>query len=409
MTSFAVLNLLILISCSAQDDAGSQWTRFRGSDGTGIQLNWNDPIVLDSTHIRWKTNLPGTGNSSPVVWGNKIFVTSADDEKNIGYAFAINERDGRIFWQKEFKLTDLRMHSDNKLATASPAVDESQVYFIWYARDKTKLTALAHDGSFKWEAEFSGIEGRHGGGNSLMLTDELVVFTREVEDFSSLKSSWLAVSKQTGETVWELERNSARANSFSTPFLLKSDHQANQLLFASQAHGLTGVDPEKGHVIWERKDLLPARVVASPVYSDGHIVACRKNGALVIDFNQSTNEPADTVGYSLPASISPYVPTPIVVGDLLFLFVDNGTVACVLLETGKLMWKERPAGPIYGSPVCISGNLYCITREGKVLVIRADSNYQLIGIHDLGEGSFSTPVMSNSGMLFRTFSQLISF
>ena len=86
--------------------------------------------------------------------------------------------------------------------------------------------------------------------------------------------------------------------------------------------------------------------------------------------------------------------------------MDNGTVACVRLDTGELLWKERPAGAIYGSPICVGENLYCITKEGEVSVIGADSSYQLKGIYKLGDGSFSTPVMCNFRMVFRTFSKL---
>jgi outer membrane protein assembly factor BamB len=215
------------------------------------------------------------------------------------------------------------------------------------------------------------------------------------------------VDKRTGKTVWERERESATANSFSTPLLVKTGNQLAQLIFASQAHGLTGVDPETGQVLWERKDMLSARVVASPIYSEGLIVVCRKGETLVIELDHSTNQAADSARYSLPPNLSPYVPTPIVVGELLFLFMDNGTVACLRLATGELLWKERPAGDIFGSPVCIDGNLYCMTKAGKVLVIDASSTYQLIGIHELGEGSFSTPVMCRSGMVFRTFSKLM--
>jgi outer membrane protein assembly factor BamB len=119
------------------------------------------------------------------------------------------------------------------------------------------------------------------------------------------------------------------------------------------------------------------------------------------------NQAADSVRYSLPNNLSPYVPSPIVVGGLLFLFMDNGTVACLRLASGELLWKERPAGDLFGSPICVNGNLYCITKAGKVLVIDASSTYHLLGINELGEGSFSTPVMCRSGMVFRTFSQLI--
>ena len=87
--------------------------------------------------------------------------------------------------------------------------------------------------------------------------------------------------------------------------------------------------------------------------------------------------------------------------------MDNGTVACVRLATGELLWKERPAGPIYGSPICVDGNLYCVTKAGEVLVIKADESYELHGVHPLDDGSFSTPVMSVRGMVFRTFSKLM--
>ncbi len=403
-----ILSFLLLIFCSASKAQTYQWTRYRGTDGTGVDSSGSALVTWKETDFRWKITLPGKGNASPVVWGNTIFTTSGDDEKDIGYAFAIDGQCGKILWQKEFRVTDLVMHVDNTLATATPAVDETQVYFIWYSREKTRLTTLAHDGTFRWEAEFGGIESRHGGGSSLVLTEKYVVFTREQEDSSSLKSSWVAVNKLTGTTAWELERESAVANSFSTPLLVKTDNQTEQLIFASQAHGLTGVNPENGQVLWERKEIFPARVVASPIYSNGMIVACRNGGAVVVDLNPSANVPEDTVRYSLPRNLSPYVPTPIVVGGLLFLFMDSGTVVCVKLTTGELLWKERPAGAIYGSPVCVGGNLYCITREGKVLVIRADSSYQLLGTPELGDGSFSTPVMSESGMVFRTFSKLMS-
>lgn len=392
---------------AASDSETFQWTRFRGADGSGVDLYGSAPVSWDSTDFRWEIPLPGKGNASPVVWGNTIFVTSSDDEKDLGYAVALDERNGKMLWKKEFIVTDLSMHPDNNLAAPSPAVDESQVYFIWYSKGKTELTALAHDGTFQWEAAFDGIECRHGGGSSLMLTDKFVVFTREQENFSTLKSSWVAVDKRTGTTVWELERESVKANSFSTPALVNTVKQQPQLIFTSQAHGITSVDPETGKVLWERKKMFTTRVVASPIFSDGLIVGCHKGKTVVFDMNPGANQSADTARYVLPRNISPYVPTPIVVGDLLFLYMDNGTVACVILESGELLWKERPAGAIYGSPICVDGNLYCITKAGEVLVIRADSTYQLLGIHALGDGSFSTPVMSRSGMVFRTFTKLM--
>ncbi len=403
-----LLSFLFLCNCTVLKAQPFQWTRFRGTDGSGVDPTAKGRVAWKEGSFRWKIALPGKGNTTPVVWGKTIFTASGDDAKDTGYAFAINAEDGKMVWQKEFRVTDLALHVDNTLATASPAVDETQVYFIWYSKEKTTLTALAHDGTHRWDAEFEGIQSRHGGGSSIVLTEKYVLFTREQEDSSSVKSSWVAVNKTTGKTAWELKRESAVANSFSCPLLIKSDNHFEQLIFASQAHGLTGVNPENGEVLWERKDVFPARVIASPIYSNGSIVACRKGGAVVFDYQAKAKIPEAAVRYSLPTNLSPYVPTPIIVGELLFLFMDSGAVACVKLATGELLWKERPAGAIFGSPVCVGGNLYCITKDGKVLVIQASSSYKLLGTLDLGEGSFSTPIMSDSGMVFRTFYHLMS-
>ena len=222
-----------------------------------------------------------------------------------------------------------------------------------------------------------------------------------------MTSSWLAVDKKTGKVGWELERRSAVGNSFSTPILVQAANQESQLIFTSWAHGITAVDPESGEIIWERHSLLHHRVVASPVYANGRIVACRKGEAVVLAVDENVRPLSDTAQYTLPPNMSPYVPTPIAVGELLFLYMDNGSIACLELASGNVLWRERPAGPIYGSPICVDGNLYCMTKAGEVIVIRARSTYELLGVHELGDKSFSTPLMSNSGMVFRTFTKLM--
>ncbi|NOR34115.1 MAG: PQQ-binding-like beta-propeller repeat protein [Bacteroidales bacterium] len=405
---YLLFSFLFLIGSASSSDSNSrQWTRFRGADGHGIDTIGIAPTSWEESDYLWNIVLPGNGHASPVVWDDLIFVTSSDDESDLGYVMAFNEQNGDLLWQKEFKVTDLTMHKDNNLAAPSPAVDGSRVYVIWYGKEHTSLAALSHEGSLQWQAEFGGIEARHGGGSSLMLTDKYVIFTREQEETSSQKSSWVAVNKQTGKTAWELERESAARNSFSTPILVHNNNSEALLIFTSEAHGFTAVDPESGEVLWERKSLLTHRVVASPICANGMIVACRKGETVVLEVDAYLTPVADSARYSFPPNLSPYVPTPIVVGELLYLFMDNGTVACVELASGKLLWKERPAGPIYGSPICVSGNLYCMTKEGKVIVIRAHATYELLGVHALGDESFSTPVMSTSGMVFRTFTRLM--
>jgi len=291
---FYIFFLLLLVSPSSEAQT-NYWTRFRGADGLGIDLNTTIPVILGESGFKWKVPLPGIGNASPVVWGNKIFVTSADDEKDTGYLTAVDTRGGKVLWQVEFRVSDLNMNKDNKLASQSPAVDESQVYIIWYSKEKTSLAALSHEGVIRWQSEFGGMMSRHGGGSSPMLTDDCVVFTREQEkEYSTIISSWVAVDKQTGKTVWELERESPENNSFATPLLLESNNQASQLIFASQSHGLTGVVPGTGKILWERKKLFPARVIASPFYSDGMLIVSQNGKTMVIDLDSTTNQAKDS-------------------------------------------------------------------------------------------------------------------
>jgi outer membrane protein assembly factor BamB len=409
LTKYLRFLLLLLIIVGSTSLVGAQdWTRFRGRGGNGIDPHRTAPVSWGSTAYAWEIKLPGQGNASPVVWGDVIFVTSGDDEKDLGYLFAVDGIAGKILWSREFEVTDLALHKDNKLSAASPTVDESGVYVIWHSKDKTELIALSHEGKLLWQSRFQGIESRHGGGSSVMIAGDYIVFTLEQEvDFSSLKSHWLAVEKHSGDLVWELERESPKNNSFGTPFLMKTGVGAEQLIFGSQSHGISAVDPKSGKLKWEKKDLMPARVVASPFLADGKVVMCCKGQCLVLELDPETGLPADTATYILPRNLSPYVPTPIAVGEYLYLFTDSGTLACVRLSDGELLWKERPAGAIYGSPIWVDGNLYCITKEGKVLVVGSGPSYQLKGIHDLGDESFSTPVMCEKGMVFRTFSKLI--
>jgi len=409
LSRFVLLLLLLGYSSvisSAQESRENSWTRFRGSDGMGVDTESGIPVQWDSSAYVWEINVPGFGHSSPVVWDETIFVTSAVDSLKKGFLIAVNQQDGKILWQNEYSLSELTMHKDNNLASSTPAVDASQVYVVWYAKEKITLMALSHEGEVHWQSEFDGIEARHGGGSSLVLTDQAVVFTREQEEDSSFDASWVAVDKKTGQTLWELDRKTSSRNSFSTPLLLTNSMQDTFLLFTSEAHGFTLVDAATGQLMDETPDILTHRVVASPLYSNGLAVGCRKGETLVLEMDLNTHQIADTALYSLPPNLSPYVPTPIVVDGLLYLFLDNGSVACVKLDSGDLLWRERPAGPLYGSPVCVGGKLYCISKAGKVLVLQAGNSYKLLAINALGEGSYSTPVLCNSGMVLRSFSKL---
>jgi outer membrane protein assembly factor BamB len=245
-----------------------------------------------------------------------------------------------------------------------------------------------------------------------MLFEDIVVFTHEHRQGShNYESAWIAVDRKTGRDRWIRKRTNSQI-SYSTPCVYSPEGRAPQLIFTSNAHGVTGIDPSNGEVIWELESALPDRVVSSPVVAGDVIVAaCGKGGAglqlVVVRPGSKDNSPRAEVVYKRIGKLAPYVPTSLVKDGLLFTFHDQGDVACMRLEDGEMLWCEKPGGRFYGSPVWVNGYLYCINRAGELLVIKAAPTYELIGIHPLGEKSHATPAIADGKMYLRTYSHLI--
>jgi outer membrane protein assembly factor BamB len=185
------------------------------------------------------------------------------------------------------------------------------------------------------------------------------------------------------------------------------------LIFTSEAHGISGVDPHTGKVIWEIDSALPARVVSSPVIAGDLIVGtCGRGGAglqlSAVRPGSTENPEKATLAYKCTGKTAPYVPTSLAKDRLLFTFHDRGDVSCLRSETGNVLWSERPGGMFYGSPVWVNGLLYCINRKGEVLVLKAAPTYELLAVNPLSEKSQATPAVAGGKMYLRTYSHLIS-
>jgi len=226
-------------------------------------------------------------------------------------------------------------------------------------------------------------------------------------------SWWIAVDKKSGQVRWKLKRKTGPKTSYSTPCLYAPAVGARQLIFNSNSHGITAVDPENGAVIWEVASALPNRIVSSPVIADGLIIGtCGDGGSgkrlIAIRPGSSDKSVPPEEVYKIEDSSATYVPTAVAKGDLLFTFHDRGDVSCLRSATGQRLWKERPAGKFFGSPVCVDGKLYCMTTDGDVVVIKAAETYELLATNHLGETSHATPAVAGGRMYLRTYSHLFS-
>jgi len=402
--------LIIFIITFSSVSKGQQWSRYRGPNGQGISYAKNIPVKWTQNDYNWKVSLPGGGHSSPVLWDDKVFVTSGDQNKDYGYLLALRASDGKILWQKQYSLASYRPNPRNSYASATPAVDADNIYVLWPTPKETILAALDQDGGEIWKRTFEGVYCQHGAGGSPIVVDDIVVFTHEHENSTrDTPSAWIAVDRKTGRTRWELERQTGPKTSYSTPCIYSPQTDTTQLIFTSHSYGITSVNPRKGTVIWEAKSVLPARVVSSPVIAGKLLISSCGDGSrgkCLVAVNPVANVPK--VVYTVDQSTAPYVPTSIANEGLLFTFHDSGYVSCLRSATGEQLWREKPAGKFFGSPVWVSGKLYCITTVGDVVVIRAASDYELLAVNPLGERSHSTPAVAGGSIYLRTYSHLIS-
>jgi len=405
-----VVSVILLGSVSQ----GREWTRFRGPNGQGISQARTIPVRWTEKDYNWKVKLPGGGHSSPVLWGEKIFVTSGDQKTGRGILLVLRVSEGEVLWQKEYALSPYRMNKLNSYATGTPAVDGDGVYVLWATNKETILAALDHDGGEIWERRFGGVHCNHGPGSTPIVLDDIVVFTHEHEGSGNgAQSAWIAVDRKSGQGRWKLERQSSPKTSYSTPCVWSRGTDAPQLIFTSRAHGMTGVDARTGTVVWEVETAFPNRVVSSPVIAGELLIGTCGDGssgkrlfAIRPGTSDKSSQPREA--YKIDNSTAPYVPTSLARGGLLFTYHDRGQVSCLRSATGEELWREKPAGRFYGSPVWVDGKLYCINTDGEVVVIKAAANYELLAVNPLGEKSQATPAVAGGRMYLRTYSHLIS-
>jgi outer membrane protein assembly factor BamB len=403
-----LLAACLLTAAPAGRAAAQEWTRFRGPNGSGVAPAADVPARFGEKDFNWKAALPGAGHSSPVLWGDRLFVTCADDRTGQRVLLCLSARDGERLWSRTFDGERSGKHQDNSYATATPAVDERRVYVCFGGPKGLLVTALDHDGKEAWRADLGPFKAGHGFAASPIVLEDLLV----VPDDQDGSSALFGLSCATGEVRWKAPRK-AKAH-YSTPCVYRPRDGRAELLFTSYEHGLTSLDPKTGRVNWEA-DVFDKRHVGtsigSPVVAgDLALATCGWLGVRqeVVAVRLGPDDKArGTEAYRLDRS-APLCTTPLVVGDLLFLWSDGGVVTCADVKTGEVHWRERVPGEYYGSPVCVGERLYAVSRDGEVVALAAARRFELLGRSPLGEGSHSTPAVAGGRLYLRTFSHLIS-
>lgn len=403
----ALLKLGIFLLCygsvaAGQPGAAGDWPRFRGPNGTGIAADKDIPVQwAEKDGVLWKTALPGAGNSSPIVWGNRVFLQSAHADKD-RLLLCLNAADGKILWSRAMPGSTAHMHKKNTPASSTPATDGERVYALFWSGTDLVLAAHDFEGKLAWKRELGTFASQHGAGASPIVCAGNVILNNDQDGTAAL----LAFDARTGKDAWRSPRTAFRA-CYSTPFQLEQPGAPPELIVASTA-GIAGFNPRTGAENWHWSWTFPAkslRTVASPVYSQGLIVASSGDGAgdrhTVAVKKGTKGEVAKNNLVWENNKTFPYVPTMLAWQDHLYFVNDRGLAGCVVAKTGEIVWSERLNGTFSASPILIDGKIYAVNEDGDVFVYPAEPTYKLLAKNTIGERVLATPAVADGRLFVR--------
>jgi outer membrane protein assembly factor BamB len=404
------LHCLLLTACLATTCCAAQeWTRFRGPNGAGQSEATTIPATWTRQDELWRTELPGIGNSSPVLWGDRIFLQSADPADGTRYIVCASASDGHVEWKQSYESKTHKIHVQNTLASSTPTVDAERVYCAWATPEELTMAALTHDGRLTWKINLGPFVSLHGFAASPICFEDLVILTNDQDADSFL----VAVEAATGNVRWKVPRliREEQSASYATPCVLAGPRGQLELLVCGWAHGITSLDPRTGKSNWE-VPVLERRPVGSPILVEGMILAnCGEgsgnNSVVAMRPSGAIDQPPELV-YKLDKTSAPYVPTMVAKGSLVFLWGDRGVVTCIDARDGKVHWRQRVGGNYYGSPVRVADVVYCASSEGDIVSLAASDQFKLLGRSPLGEPSRATPAVVGGRMFVRSNSHLIA-
>jgi outer membrane protein assembly factor BamB len=400
--SLAILGTFLGPGASAE-----QWPHWRGPTGNGVAPGANPPLEFGpDKNLKWKVPIPGDGSSSPVLWDNQVFVTTAVPSGNATkeYDFrilAIDRGTGRVRWSQSAVAAPPhdRTHETNSFASASPCTDGSHVYAHFGSRG---LYCYTMDGTLVWKRDFGDMRIRNGfgEGSSPTLADNLILVPWDHEG----KSMLYALDKRTGETVWETPRD--EPSCWATPLVLSDASGRKQIVMNGQT-AARGYDLKTGEELW-RCGGQSQRPCASAVGTDGvAYVASGFRGSFIGAFDLSGRGDLKGSKHLLwsQSKDTPDVASPLLSDGRLYYYKEKtGLLTCVDAKTGTTLFSVTRVPGVnrtYASPVAAAGRIYLTDRGGAITVIEDAPTFRVLATNQVGEGVDATPALAGNELVIR--------
>ena len=435
---------IALLAFTFSTALAQNWPQFRGPGATGVAEGSPQPVKWDAStqqNVRWKTAIPGLSHSSPVVWGNKIFVMTAvssgtdekryglygdvapvkDDPKHTYKVYALDKQKGTILWERVAweGIPKIKRHPKSTHAASTPVTDGKYLIALFGSEG---LYAYDLNGKLLWKQDlgvldagwFYDVDYQWEYGSSPIIYKNMVIVQADIQ-----KDSFIAAYDiKTGKLIWKTPRT-GELPGWGSPTVYEGKTRAE--LVTAGAKAVRGYDPLTGKELWT---LGPMAEIATPTpfaaldlifvtsgYRPIQPIYAIKPGAsgdLTLKDKQTSNE---FIAWSKDRG-GPYMPTPIVYGDLLYTCSNNGVLAAYNAKTGERVYQERvggTGGAFTASPVASDGKIYLSSEDGDVFVVKAGPKYEFLAKNPVGETIMATPAISDGLLIVRTVSHLFAF
>lgn len=374
------------------------WPAWRGPRLDGTSLEKDVPTKWSATeNILWKTELPGSGHASPIVWGDRVFTVAAPADTEDRLLLCLDRQNGAILWQATvLKAPRERVHRLNGHASSTPATDGERVFTAFLDGDQAVVAAHDFAGKEKWLKHVGPFASKHGFCSSPILFQDKVIVNCDHDGDGYI----VALARTDGRELWRIARPN-KTRSYCAPLIREAAGRTQMVLSGTKC--VTSYDPNDGKLIWQI-DGPTEQFVASLVfneranlffltagYPEYHLLAIRPDGV-----GNVTNS---HVAWRTRKGAA-YVPSPISAGDYFLMTSESGTGECFEAATGEVMWEER-FGEQHASLVSANGLVYFLNDTGVTHVVRPGEKFDLVARNELGERTFASPAVSEGRLFIR--------